>query len=50
MDIKDIQKRISELKAAQSNYFKKKKADRLASEIETIRAELNSLKAKLKNL
>ncbi len=47
MELKEIQQKIAELKTAQSNYFKKKKADRISSEIDAIRSELNELKKKL---
>ncbi|MGB0525544.1 MAG: hypothetical protein ACPGJS_21385 [Flammeovirgaceae bacterium] len=48
MDIKEIEKKIVELKAQQSDFFKKKKADRDAGAIEGIRSELNDLKAQVK--
>jgi polyhydroxyalkanoate synthesis regulator phasin len=48
MELQDIQKKIAELKTAQSDYFKKKKADRISSEIDAVRTELNELKKKLK--
>lgn len=48
MDIKEIEKKIVELKSQQSDFFKKKKADRDAGTIEGIRSELNDLKAQVK--
>jgi len=48
MDIKGIESKIAELKAKQSDYFKKKKADRAEGELEGIRTELNDLKAQAK--
>ena len=49
MDIKGTESRIVELKAKQSDFFKKKKADRPAGELEGIRSELNGLKDQLKD-
>ena len=48
MDIKEIESKIVELKGKQSDYFKKKKADRDAGMIAAVREELNDLKAKAK--
>lgn len=48
MDIKAIESKIVELKKQQSDFFKKKKADREAGSIEGIRSELNELKAQAK--
>lgn len=48
MEIKAIESKIVELKAKQSDFFKKKKADRDAGAIEGIRSELNDLKAQVK--
>lgn len=44
MNIQEIEKRISELLGKQSDHFKKKKADRNATELEAVRTELNDLK------
>jgi hypothetical protein len=48
MDIKDIEAQIVLLKGKQSDYFKKKKADRNVSEIEAVRKELGELKSQAK--
>lgn len=48
MDIKGIESKIAELKTKQSDYFKKKKADRVSTELEGIRSELNELKVQAK--
>ncbi|GAA4842493.1 hypothetical protein [Algivirga pacifica] len=45
MDIKATEAKIKELKAKQGDFFKQKKADRNAADIEAIRKELNELKA-----
>ncbi|WP_020532869.1 hypothetical protein [Flexithrix dorotheae] len=45
----EIQNKITELKKQQSEFFKKKKADRDASAIEAIRKELNDLKSQVKS-
>ena len=44
MEKKEIESKIRELKGKQSDYFKKKKADRNPEEIDAIRQELNGLK------
>lgn len=44
-----IEKRISELKTTQSDFFKMKKADRPSEGLETAREELNRLKTILAN-
>jgi hypothetical protein len=50
MEVKEIEKKIVVLKGKQSDYFKKKKADRVASEVEAVRTELNALKAEAKKI
>lgn len=49
MDIKATESKIVELKAKQSDFFKKKKADRTAGELDGIRSEMNELKNQLKD-
>ena len=44
-----IEKRISELKTIQSDFFKKKKSERPAEGLEEARKELNRLKTILAN-
>jgi hypothetical protein len=46
MAITDIENKIKELKIKQSEFFKKKKAERNPEIINTIRQEMNDLKAK----
>ena len=48
MDIKATESRIVELKVMQSDFFKKKKADRTAGALDDIRSEMNELKKQLK--
>ena len=48
MAAKELEAKILELKGKQSDFFKKKKADRNQDEIEAIRAELNEAKAQVK--
>ncbi len=50
MDKKEIEKKLHESKKLQSDYFKKKKAERNPSEIEKIRAEMAELKAQVRPL
>lgn len=47
MTITEAESRIKELKTAQSDFFKKKKDDRNAEELDGVRQELNELKEKL---
>ncbi len=47
MTIIEAENRMKELKAAQSAFFQKKKADRNADELESVRQEMNELKEKL---
>lgn len=47
MDKKELESKIVELKGKQSDYFKKKKADRNPEEVAAVRDELNQLKAKV---
>ena len=49
MDIKEIEKRLVELKGQQSDVFKKKKADRDTSVLEGIRSEMAELKQQAKD-
>lgn len=49
MDIKSTESKIVELKVKQSDFFKKKKADRTAGELDGIRSEMNELKNQLKD-
>lgn len=49
MTINEAENRIKELKAAQSEFFKKKKADRALDALAEVREEMNALKAKLRN-
>ncbi|WP_291721632.1 hypothetical protein [Bernardetia sp.] len=44
-----IEKRVSELKTVQSDYFKKKKSERSSEGLEEARKELNRLKTILAN-
>ncbi|MDW7693420.1 hypothetical protein R9C00_01600 [Flammeovirgaceae bacterium SG7u.111] len=46
----EIENKLKELKAQQSDVFKKKKADRDADALAAIRKELNELKAQAKEL
>jgi len=48
MTIKEAENRIKELKTVQSDFFKKKKEDRNAEELDGARQELNNLKEKLR--
>ena len=48
MAIKDIESKLKELKGKQSDFFKKKKAERNVDEISAIRDEINELKEKAK--
>ena len=48
MEIKELESKIVELKGKQSDYFKKKKANRNPEELEAIRKELNELKEQAK--
>jgi hypothetical protein len=50
MERSEIIQKIAEVKAKQSDHFKKKKADREETEINFIRTELNQLKAQLNEL
>ena len=45
MDIKEIEKKLVELKGKQSDVFKKKKAERNLEELAAVREEMNDLKA-----
>ncbi len=47
MNKKEIESRIVELKGKQSDFFKKKKAERNPEEIAAVREELNDLKKKV---
>ncbi len=44
MNIKEIEQRIVELKAAQGDHFRKKKAERNPDQLVVVREELNRLK------
>jgi len=44
MDKKELESKIVELKGKQSDFFKKKKADRNPEEVKAVREELNALK------
>ena len=46
MDIKAIENHIIELKGEQSSIMKKKRSERDLDALESVRTELNSLKAK----
>lgn len=46
MDIKELEKKLAELKGKQSDVFKKKKAERNLEDLAAIREEMNDLKAK----
>jgi len=48
MEVKEIEKRLAELKGQQSDFFKKKKADRNASDIDAVRKEISELKEQAK--
>ena len=48
MEVKEIEKRLAELKTQQSDFFKKKKADRNADELESVRKEISDLKEQAK--
>ena len=51
MSINEIESKISELKGKQSDFFKKKKADRSEADVTAlaaVREELNGLKAEAK--
>lgn len=50
MNQAEIEKKILELKAKQSDYFKKKKADRDPATVNAIREELNALKKEAKGI
>ncbi|MCS7005407.1 MAG: hypothetical protein NZM38_08780 [Cytophagales bacterium] len=50
MDIKEIESKIIALKAKQSDFFKKKKAERNYQEVEAIRKELNELKQQARKI
>lgn len=50
MNKKEIESKIVELKGKQSDYFKKKKAERNADEIAAVREELNGLKKQAREL
>lgn len=48
MNKADIEKRLHELNAKQSNIMSQKKANRNADELKAVREEMNSLKQQLK--
>jgi len=50
MDKTEIEKRLVELKAAQAEVFKKKKADRDLDALQAVRDEMNDLKKQVSDL
>jgi hypothetical protein len=49
-NISELENQIKELKGKQSAHFKKKKADRTAGELDSIRTELRDLKAQVSKI